>query len=94
MERFLNIPYFSGVTPFGWLACLATSHFFAQWLGIMSLRQGEASVVSTIKYSDLLLAAVLGFMVLGEIPAQSTIFGGLLMTGSAMYLLHREKRAR
>ncbi len=78
----------------GFLIAMGCIAALAQWLGIMSLRHGEANVVSTIKYSDLLFAAVLGFMVFGEIPAQSTILGGLVITGSALYLLHREKRAR
>jgi len=66
----------------------------AQWIGIMSLRLGEASVVSTIKYTDLLFVAVLGFFVFGEIPERTTMLGACVIIVSAVYLFRRELLSR
>ena len=86
------------VTPdFGDLIFLLSMGVVAaagQWIGIAALRLGEASVVSTIKYTDLLFAAVLGFMLFGEVPEKSTILGATLIVGSALYLYQRENRSK
>jgi len=65
-----------------------------QWVGIAALRLGEASVISTIKYTDLLFAAVLGFALFGEFPENSTIMGAAVIILSALYLFQRENRAK
>jgi len=65
-----------------------------QWIGIAALRLGEASVISTIKYTDLLFVAVLGFALFGEFPEKSTILGAAIIILSALYLFQRENRAK
>ncbi|WP_240482162.1 DMT family transporter [Ruegeria marisrubri] len=39
-----------------------------QWAGVRALRLGEASVIGNIQYMQLIHAAILGFVLFGEIP--------------------------
>jgi len=61
-----------------------------QWLGIMSLRTGEASVVGSIEYMKLVYAAILGFLFFAEIPDKYTLAGAALIVISAIFMLKKE----
>lgn len=63
-----------------------------QWIGVKSLRAGEASVVGNIQYIGLIYAAVLGFFIFGEIPDGFTLIGAVLIIGSSLYMMHSEKK--
>jgi len=82
-----NIADFIFLIAIGLIAALA------QWFEVSALRLGEASVVFTIKYTDLLFAIMLGFVVFGEFPDRSTILGAFVIIGSAIYLFRREIRS-
>ena len=63
-----------------------------QWVGIKSLRLGEASVIGNIQYTSLIVAGVLGFFIFDEIPDTRTLTGAAVIIFSSLYLLHRESR--
>ncbi len=65
-----------------------------QWVGVQALRLGEASVIGTIQYTQLIFAALLGIVVFGEWPDASTLTGAGIIILSAVYILRREARAR
>ncbi|MBO6782468.1 MAG: DMT family transporter [Alphaproteobacteria bacterium] len=67
-------------------ACLgAGAHFML----IKAYQQAEASVVAPFSYSELIWASALGFAVFGDIPAWTTLAGGLVLVASGLYLLKR-----
>ncbi len=67
-------------------ACLgACAHF----LLIKAYQQAEASVVAPFAYSELIWASALGFALFGDIPAWTTLAGGIVLAGSGLYLLRR-----
>lgn len=67
-------------------ACLgAGAHFML----IKAYQQAEASVVAPFAYSELIWASALGFAVFGDIPAWTTLAGGLVLAASGLYLLKR-----
>jgi len=61
-----------------------------QWVGIKALRFGEASVISSIKYSELVFAAVFGFIIFSEVPDLYTLVGAALIIVSGLYMIRRE----
>ena len=61
-----------------------------QWVGVKSLRLGEASVIGSVQYIQLVFAAAIGFSLFGEIPDTHTVMGALVIVGSSLYMLHRE----
>ncbi|WP_299356763.1 DMT family transporter [uncultured Shimia sp.] len=83
------------VTPgwfdLGYLLAMGLLASVGQWLGIKALRLGEASVVSSIDYTQLIYAAVLGFAVFDEIPDGFTIAGAVMIVGAAVSMFYRER---
>lgn len=62
----------------------------AQWAGVKALKLGEASVVSNIQYSQLIYAAIFGFVFFDEIPDGYTVIGACVIIMSALYIVYRE----
>ncbi len=60
------------------------------WVGVKALRIGEASVVGSIEYTQLVYAAILGFLLFSEIPDIYTIVGAAIIIGSSLYMFHRQ----
>ena len=61
---------------------------------VNSLRVGEATAVAPFEYSRLLFAALIGFFVFAEVPADSTWMGMALIVTSTLYIAIREARLR
>ena len=88
--------------PFGWQTpALADLGLFvvagmllsiAHFLHIETFRFAEAAVVTPFKYSALLWAMAIGFLVWGDIPDNRTLLGAALLIGSGLYIFHREGR--
>lgn len=53
-----------------------------------AMRKGQMSVVAPFRYSGLLFAIVLGWLVWGEIPNTLAFVGIILMVGAGLYMLH------
>jgi drug/metabolite transporter (DMT)-like permease len=59
---------------------------------IKSMRTGEVSVVAPFRYSTLLWAFTMGFLVFGNVPDVYMIAGGAIIVGSGIYTLYRERK--
>lgn len=69
--------------------------YFAYYLGIVAMRVGEIAVVAPFRYSLVLLALLLSYVVWGHAPDHISMLGIALIVGAGLYLLHRERiRAR
>ena len=89
------------VTPdlFGlfYLLSMGVVATLGQWSGIKALRLGEASVIGSIQYTQIIYAAILGYVLFFEVPGIYTLTGSAIIIGSALYIAHREamrKRSR
>lgn len=69
---------------------LGGAHFFL----IEAYRYSEAIVVSPFKYTMVVWATLLGFLVWGEIPDGVALAGLTLVIGSGLYIFRREARRR
>lgn len=82
------------VTPdlFGllYLLSMGVVATLGQWVGIKALRLGEASVIGNIQYTQLVYAAIFGYVFFSEIPDIYTLTGSVIIIGSALYIVHRE----
>jgi drug/metabolite transporter (DMT)-like permease len=58
---------------------------------IMSLRLGDISYIAPFRYTSLLAAIVLGILLFGEFPDMPMIVGSLMIVGSGLYTLYRER---
>lgn len=62
---------------------------------IAAYRHVDVAVVSPFRYSVIIWAGLLGFLVFGEVPEPLAILGAALIAGSGLYTVHRERvRAR
>ncbi len=66
----------------------------AHWLIIESFRFGEAALLSPFKYTNLIFAVALGYVIWGDLPDQWTWVGTAVVIVSGLYILHREARVR
>ena len=78
----------------GWAMMAATGCLFGlgHYLLIKGLERAPVSVLSPFIYSQLIWATTLGFLVFGDFPDGFSILGALIVTGSGLYVWHRETR--
>lgn len=80
-----------GPREFGLLALAAALQSAAYVLIINSMREGEMSLIAPFRYTGLLFALVLGYLVWGDIPNLLAWSGIALMVGAGLYMLHAER---
>lgn len=88
--------------PMGWAPVSAHDAFWFLAAGIFNgtahfciidaLRTGEASALAPVRYTALLWAALLGFLVWGEVPELWLLAGAAVIVGSSLYMIRAERR--
>lgn len=58
---------------------------------IMSMRLGQISFIAPFRYTGLLWAILLGFVVFGDVPDTAMIVGSAVIVASGLYTLYRER---
>ncbi|MBN9027277.1 MAG: DMT family transporter [Rhizobiales bacterium] len=59
---------------------------------IMAMRFGAMAVVAPFRYTGILFAVVLGFLVWGDVPDALTLVGTLIVVATGVYTFRREMR--
>ena len=90
---FVTLPFSWSLVPFSdWLffglsgLLIGIAHF----LMIETFRYGEAALVAPFKYSGVIWAGILGYVIWGDIPELSTIAGIGIVILAGFYILNRE----
>jgi len=65
----------------------------AHFLIIEALRLGEASLVAPFRYSGLIWATILGFLIWSEFPDGWTLLGAALLVASGIYIIERTPKS-
>ena len=65
-----------------------------QFLVIALRSGGEISVMGSFRYSSILWALAIGYVVWGEVPNTLAFAGIAVIVGSGLYILHRERVSR
>lgn len=63
---------------------------FAYYLWIQAFRFSEVTVVMPFKYTMVVWAAALGYLVWGDLPDRFVVAGAALVVASGLYILRRE----
>ncbi|MEO9337869.1 DMT family transporter [Mesorhizobium sp. SB112] len=58
---------------------------------IMAMRVGEISAVAPFRYTALLWAIFLGYLIFGDLPDAAMIIGSIIIVGSGLYTLYRDR---
>jgi len=61
---------------------------------IMVMRVGEISVVAPFRYTSLLWAILLGWLLFGNLPDQWTLVGGAITVSSGLFILQRQAKVK
>lgn len=79
-------------TPEQWLLLFAigTISSIGQYLMIRALAIGEITVMNPIDYVQIIIGAVSGYLVFGEVPTVWTAVGAAIIVASTLYILFRE----
>jgi drug/metabolite transporter (DMT)-like permease len=82
--------------PVNWqqLALLATASVFLSggyFLLTVSMRGGEMSLIAPFRYTGLLFALLLGYLVWGDVPNAIAWAGIALLVAAGLYVLHGER---
>lgn len=83
----------SPMTPAGtgYLALAAVLVLIGYQFVIMAMRVGDISFIAPFRYTALLWSIVLGVVVFGDFPDTLMIAGSLIIVGSGIYTLYRER---
>lgn len=81
------------IGAFDWLLLIGAASFvlIAYHFIIHAMREGDISFIAPFRYSSLLIAIVLGYIVFGDVPDMFILTGGLMIVGSGLYTIYREK---
>lgn len=59
---------------------------------VMVMRVGEVSFVAPFRYTSLLWALILGWLVFGHLPDGVTLFGAAIVVASGLFTFYRERQ--
>jgi drug/metabolite transporter (DMT)-like permease len=76
----------------GLLALAAVLLLIGYQCVIMALRSGDISAVAPFRYSALLWAMLLGYLVFGDVPDSLMVLGASIIVLSGLYAFHRERK--
>ena len=77
---------------FGLLCLLGFLGITGQGMITKGLTLGDASALAPLDYSRIVYAAVIGFVLFGELPGLWSVAGMVLIVGCSIYLVLSEKR--
>jgi drug/metabolite transporter (DMT)-like permease len=75
-----------------YLTFIGLASSIGQFLLIKGFTYGEATVMNPIDYSQIIMAAIFGYLVFGEIPDIWTGLGAAVIVSSTIYILFREAK--
>ena len=75
------------------LSCASAALYFAYYFGIVAMRTGEIAVVAPFRYSLILLALLLGYLIWGHVPDAQSVVGIAVVVAAGLYILARERGA-
>lgn len=95
----LALPFFGGWPPVDTIqvavllaasACLVVGYIAA----VSAMRVGEVGFVAPFRYTSLVWAIVLGWLVFGQLPGVLTLTGAGIVIATGLFTLYRERRQR
>ena len=88
--------------PFGWVMPTPQQALFligagicggtAQILLTESYRHADMSVVAPFEYTSLVFSIAIGFLAFGDVPTWQMLVGGLIVVGSGLFIIFRERQ--
>lgn len=61
---------------------------------VAAMRRGDVGFVAPFRYAALVFAVLMGFLVFNELPDLWEVVGSIIVVGSGLYTIYRERRRR
>jgi drug/metabolite transporter (DMT)-like permease len=92
----MAIPNWQMPTPMQWLAFAATGVLgtLAHYCLTRAFALADISATQSLRFLDLVWASVLGWLVFGDIPSQSTWLGAFVILWATVWIARREGRRK
>ena len=74
----------------GAMICLVCGYVFS----VQTMRVGEISFIAPFRYTSLLVALVMGYLVFGDFPDAVTLLGAAIVVATGLFTLYREARLK
>jgi drug/metabolite transporter (DMT)-like permease len=59
---------------------------------VLAMRTGDVAVVAPFRYSSLVWALIVGYVVFGDFPRPLTLVGAAIVVGTGLFTFYRERR--
>ena len=79
------------MTQISWVIGMGIIATSAHMLMVLSTKYAPANLLAPFQYLEIIGASTLGFLVFGDVPADSTFAGVAIIIASGLYLFHRER---
>jgi drug/metabolite transporter (DMT)-like permease len=76
------------------LVLIGLAAAFQQFFFAVSFRYGEASLLAPFEYLILIFAVIIGYLIWGEVPAFTSIVGGVIIAASGLLIFSRRNLVR
>lgn len=86
-EGWVPVPPAAGLLTVSAAIFVLTGYLFS----VMVMRVGEVGFVAPFRYSSLIWALALGWLVFGDWPDAITMLGAALVAGAGLFTLFRER---
>jgi drug/metabolite transporter (DMT)-like permease len=89
------LPHWTPPDALQWALLVVCGFFGAggHYCMMRAFRVADISAVQSVKFLELVWAAILGFLVFGSVPAGATVLGGAVILASTLLLARHESRA-
>jgi drug/metabolite transporter (DMT)-like permease len=86
--------HWSNPAPWQWLGFAAAGVLgsLAHYLLTRGFRATDISATQSLRFLDLVWAALMGWLVFADIPSHSTLLGALVILASTVWIARREQR--
>jgi len=90
----LALLHWQAPTPWQWFGFLLCGFLgsLGHYCLTRSFRIADISATQSAKFLDLLWAALMGWLVFGDVPSRSTLVGGVVICASTIWIARRESR--
>jgi len=92
----LGLLHWSNPAPWQWLgfASAGVLGSLAHYLLTRGFRATDISATQSLRFLDLVWAALMGWLVFADVPSHSTLVGALVILASTLWIARREQRRK
>lgn len=91
-----DLDYVTQTPPAHWMlvVLMCCIGLFGHMLIVLCLKSVPSSVLAPFQYVEIIAAALLGWIVFGDVPSASKWLGMAIIVGSGLYVFYRESRGK